>query len=204
MSEIWFTSDTHFGHQQEFLYGPRQCSTLQEMEEKIVEHWNQFVRPTDIVYHLGDISMGVPQNFEFINTLNILSRLNGQIHWIRGNHDSDNKVQTICKAFHNITLPIWSDLLVVSKHKFFLCHYPTLTANFDDKHFSQHVISLHGHTHQTKNWLFADNPFVYHVGLDSHDCYPVHIETVLGDIRSRWNSLGMLNITPTGIYNEYP
>ena len=69
----------------------------------------------------------------------------------------------------------------------YLSHYPTLTANFDEKHFSQHVINLHGHTHQQTNFLQPDNPFMYHVGMDSHNCTPVHIDEVLTDIRNRWN-----------------
>ena len=71
-----------------------------------------------------------------------------------------------------------------------MSHYPTLTANFDDKKFSQHVIALHGHTHQRTNWLHLDNPFMYHIGLDSHNNMPVHIDEVLADIKNRWNELG--------------
>ena len=36
-----------------------------------------------------------------------------------------------------------------------------------------------------------DNPFLYHVGLDSHECTPVHFDEVIADIRNRWNELGL-------------
>ena len=98
---------------------------------------------------------------------------------------------------------MWADMLKVGKLKFYLSHYPTLTANFDDKHFSQHVINLHGHTHQQKNWLDPNNPFMYHVGMDSHNCTPVHIDEVITDIRQRWNEVEHLPFARQELYN-YP
>lgn len=199
MSEIFLTSDTHFFHEQDFLYKPRGFENTQEMNEAIVERWNSVIKPNDTVYHLGDVVMG---HYD----INILKRLNGIILFIRGNHDTDNKISNIITARTRGTYDFLgtSHLLKFGKFSMFLCHYPVMTANFDDKHFSQHVISLHGHTHQKGNWLFPDNPFIYHVGLDSHDCYPVHADVIITDIRNRWNELGRLNITPTGIYNTYP
>lgn len=203
-ANIWFTSDTHFYHDQDFLYKPRGFNSIEEMNEAIIERWNSVVKDNDIVFHLGDVVMG---HYD----ANVLTRLNGSIYFIRGNHDTDNKISGITATAQAAQKP-WgshvqfktSDLFKIGKLSFFICHYPVLTANFDDKHFSQHVISLHGHTHQKGNWLFPDNPFVYHVGLDSHDCYPVNIDEITTDIRNRWNQLGQLNINPRGVYNTYP
>jgi len=199
VAEIWFTSDTHFYHEQDFLYRPRGFENTLEMNEAIVERWNSVVKPNDTVYHLGDVLMG---HYD----VNILKRLNGIIFFIRGNHDTDRKIGDIAAAGTPGTRMFLgtSELIKFGKLSLFVCHYPVLTANFDDKHFNQHVISLHGHTHQKGNWLFPDNPFIYHVGMDSHGCYPVHIEEVVADIRNRWNEVGHLNIMPQGIYNTYP
>lgn len=186
MSEIFFTSDTHFFHEQDFLYAPRGCSSTEEMTEKIVKRWNEVVHDNDIVYHLGDVLMG---HYD----ANVLKRLNGSIILIRGNHDTDKKLSGIYETGKLVTNDIkTSELIKFGKLSLFLCHYPVLTANFDDRHFSQHVINLHGHTHQTKNWFMPGNPFTYHVGLDSHDCYPVHIETVIQDIKCRWAEIATL------------
>ena len=198
MSEIWFTSDTHFYHVQDFLYKPRGFESFDEMNEAIIERWNSVVKPNDTVYHLGDVLMS---HYD----VSILQRLNGTIHLIRGNHDTDNKLRDIAATgkLANINVHT-SELIKFGKLSLFLCHYPVLTANHDDKHFSRHVINLHGHTHQKGNWLFADNPFMYHVGMDSHNSTPVHIDEVITDIRNRWDALGRLPIAPTGIYNVYP
>jgi calcineurin-like phosphoesterase family protein len=59
-----------------------------------------------------------------------------------------------------------------------LTHYPTVTANGMDTR----TLNLYGHTHQTTN--FYDNrPYMYHVGVDSHNCYPILLEDILNDIR---------------------
>ena len=198
-ANIWFTSDTHFYHEQDFLYKPRGFQNFEEMNEAIVERWNSVVKPGDVVYHLGDVLMN---HYD----INIINRLNGTIFLIKGNHDTDNKLRAIAETgkLVNPSFIPTSELIKFGKLSLLICHYPVLTANFDDKHFSQHVISLHGHTHQKGNWLFADNPFVYHVGMDSHNSTPVHLDEVITDIRERWNQLGRLPITPKGIYNVYP
>jgi calcineurin-like phosphoesterase family protein len=184
---IWFTSDLHLSHHQEFLYGPRGFKDEQEMNEAIVENWNSVVKPEDIVWNLGDMVMN-----DVGNALSYLKRLNGSQYWLLGNHDTDNKVLRITDECWNITVPIvnYANVIKAGGMTLYISHYPTLTANFDDKHFSRHVISLHGHTHQKTNWLQLDNPFLYHVGLDSHNCTPVHIDEVIADIRNRWNELG--------------
>ena len=46
------------------------------------------------------------------------------------------------------------------------------------------VINLYGHTHQTHNF-YEDRYYMYHVGMDSHDCYPVHIDTILAEIKAK-------------------
>ena len=181
-TNIFFTSDTHFCHNQGFLYEPRGFTNPDDMNAAIVENWNKIVKPNDIVYHLGDIALN-----DTNKAIKIIKKLNGTIHIIRGNHDTDNKLQLIMDAcWDKFLYHGWAEVIKDGKKSIYLSHYPTLTANYDEKHFSQHVINLHGHTHQHTNWLHADNPFMYHVGMDSHNCTPVHIDEVISDIRNRW------------------
>ena len=190
MSEIFFTSDTHFNHNQGFIYAARGFTSPIEMGEAIVDTWNDKVKSEDTVYHLGDFIFGAVGTLEFNSALGLIKQLHGTIYWILGNHDSVKKLNTILQECENIECLMWAQLFEYGRYKFYLSHYPTLTANFDDKHFSQHVIALHGHTHQQRNFMFPDNPFVYHVGVDSHNCAPVHIEEILADVRNRYNELG--------------
>jgi calcineurin-like phosphoesterase family protein len=83
-----------------------------------------------------------------------------------------------------------------SRNYFFLCHYPTITANYDDdKPWAKHLICLYGHTHQNNKFYCIDkgnyyegkvaqyNPYMYNVGLDAHDNKPVELQEILNDIK---------------------
>ena len=186
MANIWFTSDLHLSHKQEFLWSPRGFKDQHEMNEVLVENWNKVVKPDDIVYNLGDMALTDPED-----ALKYLLRLNGKHYWIYGNHDTTKKINYFLDEVPNLYDIGYAWVIKESKYSLYLSHYPTLTTNFDDKKFSQHVINLHGHTHQRTNWLQLENPFMYHVGVDSHNCTPVHIDEVITDIKNRWNELGM-------------
>ena len=187
MSNIWFTSDLHMNHRQEFLWGPRGFANEKEMNEAIVERWNAVVKPGDTVWNLGDIAMN-----DINGAIPYLKALNGTQYWILGNHDSYNKIETITADCPNISVyrDRYATYLTVDNYNLYLCHYRTDTSNFDQKQFSRHLINLHGHTHQQINWKDLENPFSYHVGLDSHNCTPVHFDEVIADIKNRWNELG--------------
>lgn len=189
MSNIWFTSDLHMNHTQEFLYGPRGFTNEKEMNEAIVERWNSVVKADDIVWNLGDIAMN-----DIGGTIPYLNRLNGTQYWLLGNHDTTNKVERILKSCWKISVPAftYATLEKIGGMSIYMSHYPTLTANFDEKHFSRHVINLHGHVHSKVNWIQPTNPFMYHVGVDSHNCTPVHIDEILTDIKQRYNEINQL------------
>lgn len=179
---IWFTSDTHFCHDREFVYGPRGFKSIDEMNAAIVERWNSVVQPGDTVYHLGDVMLN-----DNAKGMEFLKQLNGNIIILRGNHDTNNR----CTGYfyapnvrYSESLK-YADVVKYGKFTFYLSHYPTNTSNLENNApLSQHVINLYGHTHQQTNF-YKDIPYMYHVGLDSHNCYPVSAEEVLDDIRKK-------------------
>lgn len=195
--ELYFTSDTHFSHIPSFLWEPRGFSSVEEMNEAIVERWNRVVKPEDRVIHLGDVILSDTEK-----GLAYFKRLNGEICLVFGNHDTLHRQEELAKLPNVIVLG-YAHVFKYKKLSFYVSHYPSLVANYDDKHFSQHVINLHGHTHQQANFLYPNNPFIYHVGVDSHNCTPVHIDEVITDIRQRWNDLQTLNIPIQELY-MYP
>lgn len=170
MSKIWLTSDTHFSHDKAFIWGPRGFSNVDEMNEIILENWNKTVSNEDTVYHLGDVILGNEEN-----GLKYLSQLKGNIKIIIGNHDTSNKLKKYSKI-PNIEILGYAYVIKYNKYHFYLSHYPTLTGLT--------TINLYGHTHQHKNF-YGDNPTMYHVGVDSHNCTPVNIDTIIGDIKNR-------------------
>ena len=198
MSEIFITSDIHFCHNKPFLYEPRDFTSIEEMNEAIVERWNEVVKSDDTVYNLGDFAMN-----DVDAAISYIQRLNGNIIWIAGNHDSKAKIDKILGACWQQDLSYcgYADTLKVHKFNFYLSHYPTLTSNMDDTGLRHRVISLHGHTHQKTNFVYPDNPFMYHVGVDSHNCYPVNIEEVITDIKNRYYEISQLGIERRPLYD---
>ena len=172
--EIWLTSDTHFSHDKEFLYGPRGFTNIKDMNMAIVENWNSVVKPNDEVWHLGDMALG-----DIDDACKYINQLNGTIRWIRGNHCTEKKIGKIIKECPAVYEIGWAHLFKYKKLSIYMSHYPTLTANYDEKHFSQHVLALHGHTHQQFNFMYPNNPFCYHVGMDSHNCAPVSLDEII-------------------------
>ena len=68
------------------------------------------------------------------------------------------------------------------KNLIYLSHYQTMTGNMDDS-IGKTTLNFHGHTHQTTNFTEGQGFYMYHVGVDSHDCYPVHIDDALEAIK---------------------
>lgn len=196
MSEIFIISDTHFCHDKPFVWEPRGFTSAEEMNETIIERWNSVVKPNDMIFHLGDTMLS-----DNNKGIECLKRLNGQICLIYGNHDTNNRIELIHKELPSIITLGYAHLFKYKKINIYLSHYPTLTSNMDDTGLWHRVISLHGHTHQKTNFLYPDNPFIYHVGVDSHNCYPVNIEEVIADIKNRYYEISQLGIERRPLYD---
>lgn len=86
---FFWTSDTHFNHDRPFIYGPRQYSDMSTHDEGLVEKWNERVKDTDTVFHLGDFYCCSDKSSDM---LNVLRRLNfGTLYLIWGNHPASAK-----------------------------------------------------------------------------------------------------------------
>lgn len=79
---VFFTSDTHFGHNNIIRYCDRPFADADEMDEALVANWNAAVKPTDTVWHLGDVALCSVSRLR-----EILDCLNGNIHLVIGNHE---------------------------------------------------------------------------------------------------------------------
>lgn len=146
--KIFFTSDLHFSHQNILKYNPehRPFATVEEMDRALIELWNNKVTPNDIVYNLGDLCFA--HNAERVKR--ILNQLNGQYHFILGNHDQ--ALQSIAGDLLRLKKrdgnPYLSsikhyDEIKVQKQTLILFHYPI--AEWNKCHHGS--IMLHGHIH---------------------------------------------------------
>lgn len=183
MNEIYITSDLHFGHSRNFVYEPRGFKTIWEHDKKIIENWNSVVDMTDDVYLLGDVMLG-DNNYG----LSCLKQLNGRIHIIRGNHDTDARL-ALYKNCYNVVEVCDAKYLKAENQMFFLSHYPSLTANWDtDKPLKSRIINLCGHVHTKDRWNDWDKGLIYHCEVDAHECKPINIKNIIEDIKEQFKA----------------
>lgn len=161
--KIYFTADTHFGHTNIIRYCKRPFSSVEEMNETLIERWNSKVTPHDIVYHLGDFTLEKIAD-------KYLDKLNGTIRLIPGGHDYWLKhIDTKKYAKRLEILPLYYTLKILGL-KIILCHYPMLS--WDSSSYGS--LHFHGHSH-------GNIPSLYprlDVGTDCFDYYPVSLEDI--------------------------
>ena len=171
---IWFTSDTHFYHENIIHFCNRPFKDVAEMNETLVRNWNETVPEDGIVFHLGDFCLGGSQYWN-----DILYRLNGKIYLILGNHDMKNIRPGFMKRFEYVsqqmTICVGGQSIILN-HNPFLCY----GGSYRD------VWQLFGHVHSGPlsttgldlprlNMLF---PLQYDVGVDNNNFRPVSFAEV--------------------------
>lgn len=132
---IWFTSDTHFYHTNIIKFCNLPFSYVEEMNETIIDNWNKKVKPGDLIYHLGDVIFGSPEQ-----TRATLKRLNGDKILIQGNHDNKHRLTPYFDSIHDY---LFLKNIGKSQKHFVLFHYPI--EEWASKYHGS--IHLHGHSH---------------------------------------------------------
>lgn len=174
---IWVSSDYHFCHDREFIWKARGFNSVDEMNEAIIANHNSLVKDDDEVYLLGDVMLGGAES----RGIDFVKRLKGRITIIAGNHDTPARRQ----KYAELGIPVYDALaFTYRKYHFYLSHYPTLTANLEKESLKQCTLNLFGHTHQ-KDKFFNDMPFMYHCGVDSHNCCPISLDSIIEDMKAK-------------------
>lgn len=196
MSNIWFTADHHFGHRNIIDHCERPYSSVEEMDENMIQRWNEVVGRTDTVYHLGDVGMGSDTH-----TLECVSRLNGRKILVWGNHDSVHprhskamaRQQTWAKYFAAQTM--MAQVKLAGGRKILLSHYPYTEDHTEEARDMQWrppntgMFLLHGHVHNL--WLMKEGQL--NVGVDVHNFYPVSIDEVAKVVKFHYESMDAID-----------
>ena len=182
MGKIWLTSDWHFLHNREFIFSPRGFKNVEEMNSEIVRRHNELVAPDDDVYVLGDLSLGGGGDEVLVQAKKLIESLNGRIHIVLGNHDTPKRIEMYMSCKNVVNPPKYADMLHYQGYHFYLSHFPTITSNLEKETLKQCTINLYAHTHQKKNF-YEGIPYLYHVGMDSHNCYPVLLDDAIEEMK---------------------
>lgn len=177
MGEIYFTSDLHINHDKGFIFAARGYKTIEEMNIELITNIQKTITEEDDLYILGDIVLG-----KIDKAAQWLELIPGHVHYLIGNHDNSKRINLYDELgweSHG-----YADIVKVGKWNFYISHYPTMVANFDDNEKRIPIINLFGHTHQ-KDKFYDDNPYMFHVGVDSNNNQPISIEEIKEQIRKK-------------------
>ena len=186
MPSVFLVSDTHFGHagvchftRDDGVTKLRPWDNPAEMDEAMIKMWNDTVRPTDKVYHLGDVVINR-------KALSVMHRLNGDKVLIKGNHDIF-KLEDYTLHFRDVRGYHVMDGLILS-------HIPV---HADSK--GRFRGNIHGHLHsnrvkmprgvdsKTGEILYSDkiDPWYFNVSVEQIGFKPVLFEDVVKRIVSQ-------------------
>ena len=162
---VFVLADNHFGHKNIIDYCDRGFDSTMEMDRWMISAWNSRVSDSDLVYYLGDLSFG---NQEYITS--ILSKLNGTIFLIPGNHDS--RVKKVLRQSDKHKVLGKRVLLRINDDLVTLSHRPLETWAGKE---SLCGVLLHGHTHGN----LEKSTGRLDVGVDSIGYAPLDLESAV-------------------------
>lgn len=165
MADVWFISDTHFGHKNVLKFELdgkplREFESIWEMEQTMYERWCEVVKPQDKIYHLGDV--GFTQD-----SILRMRSLPGHKRLVMGNHD---KFQT------KLYMSVFEQLYGVRQiDRFWISHIPMHVDSVD-----RYRLNIHGHTHARKVLrpdMKIDTRY-FNTSVECIDYRPIHFDEI--------------------------
>ena len=159
--KTFLVADTHWGHESICTFSTKHGNQLRpwnsakEMDEMMVQLWNETVRPKDKVIHLGDVAM----RQEHVKTM---SRLNGKKVLIKGNHDVFD-LATYTPYFYDI-------LGCLSLNRFILTHIPV-----SEHQQYRYKGNIHAHLHSES----LPDPWYQCVSVEQTEFKPILLDEVM-------------------------
>lgn len=179
--KVWFTSDLHFWHKNICKYCNRPFTSVEEMNEALIENWNKVVNDDDTVFVLGDLGFCGYEKLE-----PLMARLKGKKFIIQGNHDSDKIIFKLCEAniiedyykLHTVTITGDEEC---PDQMLTLCHFPMIDWHNKEKG----AWMVHGHQHQLPG---TPSCSVLHwdVGVDKNNLTPISFEQLKVNITTQF------------------
>ena len=191
---IWFTSDTHFGHENILIFEPKRLklgATIKEVDEEIIQAINMRVRETDYLIMAGDIGLtSNPYLKECLDKIKCKHRI-----LIRGNHDKHTDGFYRKLGFEWVFTEL---KLRVGGYYFRVSHYPyrkpwwacIFPWQYKEKDRHKRPIDngewlLHGHIHSggRKEGGQKIKGKMINIGVDVNNYFPLSTDDILNIIR---------------------
>ena len=188
----YVTSDWHFGHSNLCnLLDTRKeyIGNIESMNETIIKNINKVVNNNDTLYCLGDISMFANKD----KVLKLVSRINGRIVFVLGNHDTQNTFNYLEKNNYLLPNGLYKFVIeplgvIIRKNKktYYLTHYA-----YDLGEYRKNIRSIHGHIH-TNPSLKAN---ALNISIDSPEIpqdipfgQPILVDTAIELVEAKWEN----------------
>lgn len=189
MSNIWFTSDPHWGHH--FMARMRGFSTIEEHDAALLDTFQETITKRDTVYWLGDLAMNNPSA-----AIAYTQAIPGTHHLILGNHDKAHPMHRDASSWQKKYFEAFESVQVysrrlINRRNVLLSHHPY--SGEGDRAMQERqtqyrlrdegVPLIHGHVHAPwqESKSSKGTPQI-HVGLDAWDLKPVPFDHV----EERW------------------
>jgi len=155
--KTWFSADTHFGHPNIIKYCKRPFGNIEIMNKTLIQNWNARINKHDLVIFLGDFALKDISKID-----EYLSQLNGHITFIKGNHDSNNSLNTRIEYL----------VINIADQEIFCTHRP-------EDYSSSYLINLVAHIHEKWKVRKIYHNYLVNVGVDVWKYSPVSINEIL-------------------------
>lgn len=170
MQNVWVTSDIHFGHKNICVFETtdgkkvRPWDNYEDMDNELVNRFNERVQPEDKCYILGDVAINR-------RALATISRLNCKnLVLVKGNHDLFRL---------NEYTPYFRDIRAYMVYKnVVMSHIPIHPTSLD-----RWAGQLHGHLHTEVVMLGnKPDPRYFNVCVEQNDFYPFLLDDAIARI----------------------
>lgn len=157
---VFFTSDLHFHHENMIKICKRPYEDVEEMNQGLVDLYNEVVPKDGICFILGDVSWKRP-NW----TQHLVDQMNGKKYLITGNHDKNGTEAMFSGYWDMLQLLIMNEKGVYDDVH--LCHFPLEEWNG----YFRGAYHLHGHLHSPESKICTAD-LRLDVGVDGHNYKP--------------------------------
>lgn len=174
---VWVSSDLHFHHK--MVARTRGFATPEEHDSVLIATFNRLVKPDDVLWLLGDISMARNQ----VDILNTVACLTGRKQLVTGNHDAPFPGHRNSRRHQKAWLEVFESVQAFARtsicgEDFLLSHFPYAGDHTTQERYMEYRLRdygkplLHGHTHSSVK-LTSKEHRVVHVGVDAWSLRPV-------------------------------
>jgi len=190
---LFFTSDTHYCHSsicsattkwESSSNLTREFTSLDHMNDTIVNNINNMVGEDDILIHLGDWSFGGFDKIQEFRSRIVCKN----IHLVLGNHDhhierNKENVQSIFSSVQDylrleVRRPI--NKATLETFKFVCMHFPIISWD----NMNQGVMHLFGHVHLPPHLRVMEGKAM-DIGCDGNDLEPISLDEVVKILKDR-------------------